>query len=300
VSALRAFGGKIIKVVRIDLPARENEHSSERAVDLIEPDLLLGVRTGDLRLVDRAAKLVALNKFSATRALDYRYVEPALRRYAGGMSAEDTARLLGQKSPYTVYFLVDYYGIPSRAKVAAQRVQHQYHDGVERKWCPKCASWRLLDEFNSSVRTWDRCSGRCSACTRMCSSAYDYSMRGMYKRMMRNAVTRGLGWALSSEDVEALWTRQRGLCAYTGAKMTFMPNDPNKVSLDRVDSTKGYDRSNVVLCGARANIMKRDMSVSEFIAACAAVVRHAGTEVVEDHPADPGECLTGAEGAEET
>ena len=53
-------------------------------MDLIDPDLLLGIRTGDLRLVERAAKLVAMNRFDSACVFDYRRVEPALRNTQAG------------------------------------------------------------------------------------------------------------------------------------------------------------------------------------------------------------------------
>lgn len=38
----------------------------------------------------------------------------------------------------------------------------------------------------------------------------------------------------------------------------------NKVSIDRLDSSKGYTIDNIVLTDYRINVMKNDLSVSEF------------------------------------
>ncbi len=48
VDGIRAAGGRVIKIVRTDMVASSDEHVSERSIDLIEPDLLIGVPTGDL------------------------------------------------------------------------------------------------------------------------------------------------------------------------------------------------------------------------------------------------------------
>ena len=80
----------------------------------------------------------------------------------------------------------------------------------------------------------------------------------------RSARLRGLEWSLTRSDVESMLEGQAGLCYYTGLKMVLAPNAPETVSLDRVDSSKGYTRSNVVLCCSRVNLMKLDMTVLEF------------------------------------
>lgn len=46
----------------------------------------------------------------------------------------------------------------------------------------------------------------------------------------------------------------------------------NTVSVDRLDSSKGYTLENVVLCCAAINRMKMDMTVDEFRRWCQLVV----------------------------
>ena len=46
--------------------------------------------------------------------------------------------------------------------------------------------------------------------------------------------------------------------------MTTETNNPNKVTIDRMDSTKGYELDNVALCTYRVNLMKREMTITEF------------------------------------
>jgi hypothetical protein len=58
------------------------------------------------------------------------------------------------------------------------------------------------------------------------------------------------------------------ICYYTGIALTNKRNLPNTLSLDRIDSNKGYTKNNVVFCCAKINIMKSDMDVDEFIDLC--------------------------------
>lgn len=88
---------------------------------------------------------------------------------------------------------------------------------------------------------------------------------------------RGLPCDIDIPFLAELWSRQHGLCCYTGLPMKFArvaqssylgggskKNDPDMVSVDRVDSDKGYTRTNVVLCRAIVNVMKTDLRASEF------------------------------------
>ena len=114
--AIRSVGGRTIKVVRIDLEAPVDGHASETEMAGIEPDLLLGVRTGDLSLPERVANLVALGKFDAACRYDYRRVKEAIAAYVSGKTLEESALLLGQnhKHPYALRNALEYYGVPLR------------------------------------------------------------------------------------------------------------------------------------------------------------------------------------------
>jgi plasmid maintenance system antidote protein VapI len=65
-----------------------------------------------------------------------------------------------------------------------------------------------------------------------------------------------------------IYENQKGKCYYSGLDMTLNSNDGNSISLDRIDSTKGYIMENVVLCRWTINNMKNDMTVGEFYQNC--------------------------------
>jgi hypothetical protein len=279
-AALRAVGGKVIKIVRIDSPAQGDGHVSETEQANINPDLVIGVRTGDLSLPRRAAMLIALGKFNAAQRYDYRAASKAIEAYLGGASAEDSAQLLGQghKHPYALLNLLDYYGVPRR-KQPKSRVGHRMIEGVVQKHCSSCVTWHPLASFNASSKAWDGLAGLCRSCASLSNkSRYQKyakvdSLGAIFAMMKRNASSRGLSFDLTLSDVEALWEKQKGVCAYSGQPMTFTLSDPQKVSLDRVNSAFGYHKDNVVLCTVRVNLMKRDMSLDEFRATVKAVAQ---------------------------
>lgn len=97
------------------------------------------------------------------------------------------------------------------------------------------------------------------------------------REMATKARSRATGRKLPC-DIDALWivTRwyeQRGRCHFSGRPMTLQPG-PRCVSLDRLNSAKGYTRRNTVLAAMRVNTMKSDMREDEFLDWCEAITLH--------------------------
>jgi len=61
-----------------------------------------------------------------------------------------------------------------------------------------------------------------------------------------------------------LFNKQEGICPYSGRKMVFDINSPERLSLDRKDSNQGYIKTNVVWCCWQANNIKQDLSMEEL------------------------------------
>jgi len=92
-----------------------------------------------------------------------------------------------------------------------------------------------------------------------------HSLEHIFKLFERGAAQRGREFHLTFQDMQSLWEKQQGLCYYSAVKMTTTVSDPNKVSIDRLDSTQEYTPDNVVLCTSRINLMKRNMTLEEFL-----------------------------------
>jgi hypothetical protein len=78
---------------------------------------------------------------------------------------------------------------------------------------------------------------------------------------------------LTHEYLIEIWNKQNGKCAYSGRNMVYnyskkdynyLNYNPEKVSIDRIDSSKGYIQGNIVLCCAMSNSMKMDLPYEEF------------------------------------
>lgn len=64
--------GQVVKVERVDLEDAGDPHASEREIDKIAPDLLLGTRTGRFELQNRVAELIGEGRFEDALQYDYR------------------------------------------------------------------------------------------------------------------------------------------------------------------------------------------------------------------------------------
>lgn len=72
-----------------------------------------------------------------------------------------------------------------------------------------------------------------------------------------------------------LWTAQNGKCALTGMQMTYKFYEGrvnSNLSIDRIDSTKGYSKDNVQLVCMAANQMKNDLSMEELTSLCSMIL----------------------------
>ena len=86
--------------------------------------------------------------------------------------------------------------------------------------------------------------------------------------------SKDLEFNINAEDIKNLYEQNNGLCALSGIKMTtdtYMTNDDERsinkynMSIDRIDSNKGYTIDNIQLICTVINIMKTDLPNDEFI-----------------------------------
>lgn len=116
-------------------------------------------------------------------------------------------------------------------------------------------------------------------CSRECCNIYlrridnplEYFFREKITRLKSNAKNRKKDFNLNWKDLLEKYDNQKGLCYYTSIKMElFCDSSSEKIcfakqlSVDRLDSTKGYFKENIVLCLFCINNFKGEMSLLEF------------------------------------
>lgn len=156
--------------------------------------------------------------------------------------------------------------------------------------CYKCMHYKQPDDFDDDSIRWYRAykDCRCKQCKkeqrkkRLLSSN---ALRDVYELLdhrylglIGRAKKSGLVVDIDKEYLHKLWDKQQGKCAISGIEMTYIANCgriPTNVSVDRIDSNKGYIKGNVQLVCMAVNQMKSDLDMQTFLNFCNSIVLNA-------------------------
>lgn len=94
------------------------------------------------------------------------------------------------------------------------------------------------------------------------------------RKAIQRAKHRNMDYNITPEFLMEMWKLQDGKCFYSGLQMSYDINDLYTVSLDRIDSNKGYTKDNVVLSCWSINSMKNNYSIPDFVSLCKAVAHY--------------------------
>lgn len=100
----------------------------------------------------------------------------------------------------------------------------------------------------------------------------DGTVEGRTKRYVQSAKRRNLQWALNDHECHTLFTAACHYCAES-------PPAASLNGIDRIDSTKGYTRDNVVACCKQCNWAKGRLTYHQFLTMCRKIAaRHANDD----------------------
>jgi hypothetical protein len=88
-----------------------------------------------------------------------------------------------------------------------------------------------------------------------------------------SAKNKNYQFSINRDDLKELWDSQKGLCAYTQWEMSPMTGDEKLVSIDRIDSSKGYIKGNLQLTCWCVNRAKSTLGEIEFLKMCKSVAK---------------------------
>ena len=137
------------------------------------------------------------------------------------------------------------------------------------KQCVKCKQVKPLDDFHSQGGGTKR--GQCRICYntnwkyRLMSTLC--SREAMRKRPHGGGIKKSIirDKNINGEFLENLKAKQNGMCYWLKIPIDFTMKDTlRKVSLDRLDNSKGYLLDNVVLTTVFANTARRDATIDEM------------------------------------
>jgi hypothetical protein len=103
---------------------------------------------------------------------------------------------------------------------------------------------------------------------------YNRDVISRLKNLCTKAKSRAKEFSLIDQDLFDLWEKQNGQCAYTKLPLLATANQFNTMSLDRVDSSKGYVVGNIQLVCAAINKMKQEYTEEVFLLFCLLVTQN--------------------------
>lgn len=163
--------------------------------------------------------------------------------------------------------------------------------------CNKCKQWKSISKFSvDNTNLHNNRGGVCREC-KDCqrkryyeqrqklfeddSFALKYKLQQALKGTRRRSKIKNMFNDLTLDFLLYLWEKQKGKCALTGIDMTYKFYEGRvntNLSVDRINSAKGYSRDNVQLVCMAVNQMKNDLPQKDFIDMCEKVLQIAALE----------------------
>ena len=137
--------------------------------------------------------------------------------------------------------------------------------------CGKEQFYGRLDHFKAAVTGDWKCKS-CSSHTNNFKGRLGPMPFTWFETKRKGGLHRGLAWDLEPQDIIDLYTEQEGKCALTGWTIEWaLKGLTATVSIDRIDSSEGYLKTNVQLLHKDVNMAKQQYSQDYFISMCEAV-----------------------------
>lgn len=140
-------------------------------------------------------------------------------------------------------------------------------DGVRYKPCPLCGNvYPRTKEFFYFMGN-----GTLSSCKTCALDKVKIDRAKHWARTLRNEIQRrhnqtGIEVEIDEEFILQLYESQGGRCYWSGLRMIPSPQNkyPFQPSVDRIDNSKGYTKTNVVLCCFSMNMGRNSISKELF------------------------------------
>jgi hypothetical protein len=137
--------------------------------------------------------------------------------------------------------------------------------------CSICKKEKPSGEFSFNIRN-DFLSGRRNYCKRCGANEREHlrlektwkddAVKILFNNSKQRSKNSGIEHTISKKDIVI-----PDFCPVFGSKLSREDKSTwkNAPSIDRIDNTQGYIKSNIVIVSRRANILKKDASIDEII-----------------------------------
>ena len=153
-------------------------------------------------------------------------------------------------------------------------------------YCKTDKSYNLFFKHNQTgdgYHSW--CKDCCTKGNKRSRAKLNSTIEGRATVFLRNAKNaaekRQQDFLLTIQDIVDCWNSQSSICAYSGRIMTLEAGNLHTVSIERIDSNKGYVLENTILVCQAINRMKSNFEFNDFYELCRDVAVFLGDEKLE-------------------
>ncbi len=167
----------------------------------------------------------------------------------------------------------------------------------DKKLCLSCNNELNIENFYSDKTSSDGLQTYCKKCQSIKTysnlSKFEPFMSNLYRDVKNNAKKRDIKVDITLDDMFHVYDIQEGKCIYSGIKMTHnkIPSEKDKdlrvqttnpynISVDRIDSTKGYTKDNIQLVTVSVNHMKWNLKESDFLEMCEHITKYSKSKLI--------------------
>lgn len=138
-----------------------------------------------------------------------------------------------------------------------------------KRYCSSCQKRKSIELFHGNIcreceRTVEKIRYKINSQNPTIEEVAKYKIKSSKERAKKIKKE----FSLTEEDFLELYVKQNGRCYYTNESLGLLRGSEDALSIDRIDSSKGYSKENCVLCLYRINLMKNDMQMEHFVKLC--------------------------------
>ena len=178
----------------------------------------------------------------------YREISSIMSRGIEGI--KDKLRKLKLESPFSIK-------IKMNKELAAKGLKRCHI-------CKEIKEMNCFDEWSKSCKV-------CNTTMRVerknklkCNNSVDIILRDRLSTSKARAIHKQLPFDIDLEFLTQLYNKQNGKCYYTNELLSLSTNNDMTLSIDRLNSSKGYTKDNIVLCSKVINSIKNDLTIDNF------------------------------------
>jgi hypothetical protein len=176
-------------------------------------------------------------------------------------------------------------------KKTRYRTKFKQKDDLGNLYCYNCKDYKDINLFDnnsqeSNIFYRDGKDRRCKNCKNLQykkrllnnnSTTFEQLLNKRFLGLKDRAKRLKLEVNIDLDYLKQIWNKQEGKCALSQINMTYLSNKGRiltNLSIDRIDSKKGYIKDNIQFVCISVNQMKSDLTLDELYFFCESILKN--------------------------